>query len=254
VTLSTLQPASAQQNTSNSPWNSFEKIYCISLAQRPDRLQSAKAEFQRVGLASKVEFVIVNKDPTDSERGIFESHLACLRQGLAAGAGKIVVFEDDIFFKRFSVKRLRRAVQFMHADPNWRLFFFGCFVNSSRKTAYPSVVKIAYRCLAHGYVIRRDFAQKLVESPYTGVSFDDFLRSTGNEGIYALYPSFAYQSGASTDNDALKRVDRSRRMFGGLQVLQHWNEFSTRRLIPIIAAHVLLFIAVILFLLRRHLP
>jgi GR25 family glycosyltransferase involved in LPS biosynthesis len=256
VPLSTLGSATKQRKPAGTtnPWDAFERIYCISLAQRPDRLESAKSQFGRVGLTGKVEFIIVDKHPTDSERGIFESHIACLRAGLAAGADKILVFEDDIVFTRFSPERLKRAAAFMQSEPNWRLFFFGCFVNSSRKTAHPSIVKIDYRCLAHGYVIHRDFAQKLVQAPYHGVSYDDHLRSTGNEGIYALYPAFAFQSAASTDNDSMRHVDRRRRLAGGLKMLQHWNEFSTRRLMPIIAAHALLLAAIILLLLRHHLP
>ena len=256
VTLSTLHPQPGRQKSaaSTNPWDSFPRIYCISLAQRPDRLQSAKTQFARIGLADKVEYIIVDKHPTDSEHGIFESHIACLRAGLAAGADKIVVFEDDVVFDRFSAHRLASAAAFMDADTDWRLFFFGCFVNSSRKTAYRSVVKIAYRCLAHGYVISRKFAQQLVEVPYNGISYDDHLRSLGNDGVYAIYPAFAFQSGASTDNDALKRVDRNRRLGGGLRKLQHWNEFANRRLVPLIAAHVVIAIALLLFLFRRHLP
>lgn len=253
MTLSTLH-SRAQQKQINpaDPWSSFERIYCISLAQRPDRYKSAAAEFARIGLEGRVEFVIVDKHLTNTEQGIFESHLACLRAGLAAGAEKIVVFEDDVVFTRFSPERLRRAAAFMDAEPNWRLFFFGCFVNSSKKTAYPSVVKIGYRCLAHGYVVSRQFAQQLVATPYRGISYDDHLRSMGDDGVYAIYPAFAYQSAASTDNDKLKRVDRNRRLVGGLRRLQHWNEFSTRRIVPIIAIHAAIIAAILFLLIARH--
>jgi GR25 family glycosyltransferase involved in LPS biosynthesis len=240
------------QSVLSDPWQSFERIYCISLAQRPDRCRSARAQFQRIGLADRVEFVIVDKHPTDSERGIFESHLACLRAGLAAGAKKIVIFEDDILIWRFSPQRLRHAAHFMDCNTDWRLFFFGCFVNSSRKTTFPSVVKVSYRCTAHGYVVNREFAEKLVDIPWQGIPYDDLLRATADGGVYAIYPAFAFQNASSTDNDNLRRVDRVRRILGGFRLLQQFNEFSSRRIVPIIAAHVVLVLLLLLILLLRY--
>jgi len=254
VSLSTARSQTDQgtQCLLSDPWQAFDRIYCISLAQRPDRFQSARSQFQRLGLADRVEFVIVDKHPTDSERGIFESHLACLRAGLAAHANRIVIFEDDILISRFSPQRLAHAAHFMDVNRDWRLFFFGCFVNSSRKTLFPSVVKVSYRCTAHGYVVSREFAQKLVNLPWQGIPYDDLLRATAGDGVYAIYPAFAFQNASSTDNDNLRRVDRVRRIFGGIRLLQRWNEFSARRFLPIVAAHVVLFLLIVLIALLHY--
>ena len=83
---------------STNYWDYFDKIYCISLDERLDRREEAKTQFDKVGLLKYVEFIIVKKHPHDSEEGIFESHIACINKGLAAGAGNIVIFEDDILF------------------------------------------------------------------------------------------------------------------------------------------------------------
>jgi GR25 family glycosyltransferase involved in LPS biosynthesis len=248
--LETPQSAETSADRSGRLWRAFDRIYCISLSNRPDRYERARAEFARVGLCDLVEFVIVEKHPTDSERGIYESHLMCLRSGLAAGAQKIAVFEDDIVFTRFSAKRLRRAVQFMESSSDWAAFFFGCFVNSSRKTPFPSIIKINYRCMAHGYVVNRDFALKLVKTQWTGVSYDDFLRSIAADRFYSVYPAFAFQSDSPTDNDKLARVDRARRIFGGLHRLQRFNEFTNRWLVHIVLGHVVAAAAIIFLLLH----
>ncbi|MEX1349306.1 MAG: hypothetical protein AB1Z31_16390, partial [Desulfobacterales bacterium] len=58
-------------------WDFFDKIYCITLDERADRRADATAQFEKVGLADKVEFVIVKKHPHNIEQGIFESHLTC---------------------------------------------------------------------------------------------------------------------------------------------------------------------------------
>ena len=67
-------------------WDFFDKIYCITLDERADRRADATAQFEKVGLADKVEFVIVKKHPHNIEQGIFESHLACMEKGIRAGS------------------------------------------------------------------------------------------------------------------------------------------------------------------------
>ncbi|MGD0461151.1 MAG: glycosyltransferase [Tepidisphaeraceae bacterium] len=219
-------------------WSGFDRIYCISLAQRADRREKARKEFARIGLTDRVQFVIVDSHPTDSEQGIFESHMSCLRAALAAAAQNIVVFEDDILIRRFSPKVLAGAIRFMKSTAEWHMFFFGCFVRSSKKTPFESVLKILYRCTAHAYVVNRAFAQKLVEIPWQGVAYDDLLCSLQDERFYTCYPAFAFQSGSSTDNHKLQGIDRARRLAGGLYRLQRWNEFSHRHLLTLIVVHV----------------
>jgi GR25 family glycosyltransferase involved in LPS biosynthesis len=251
VTISSLlEPNDAIGPPPASAWSAFDRIYCISLKQRADRREKAQQEFARVGLTGRVQFVIVDSHPTDSEQGIFESHMACLRAGLAAGAQNIVVFEDDILIRHFSPDVLNRTVRFIKSDANWQVFFFGCFVRSSRKTAFESVRQIRYRCTAHAYVVNRAFAEKLVEIPWRGVAFDDLLYSMQDGHFYTCYPAFAFQSGSSTNNDKLLKIDRARRLTGGMYRLQRWNEFSNRHLFALILAHtiaLLLFIAILLY-------
>jgi hypothetical protein len=122
--------------------------------------------------------------------------------------------------------------------------------SSSRKTPYPSVIKVNYRCTAHGYVVNRNFALQLIKSEWNGISYDDFLRSIAGDHFYALYPACAFQSDSPTNNDKLARVDRARRIFGGLHRLQRFNEFTNRWLMHIILTHVLAAIALIAIILR----
>ena len=230
-------------------WDAFDQIYCISLAQRTDRRQQAEREFARVGLAGRVRFIVVQKHPTDSEEGIFNSHMACLRAALAADAQKIVIFEDDIHFRRFSPKILGDATQFMKADADWQHFFFGCFVKSSRTTAWPSVLNVRYRCAAHAYVVHRRFAEKLVQIPWQGTAYDDLLRSFDAGQFYACYPTFGFQSGSSTDNNKTAALDRIIRLLGGSPRLQRWDEFSKHHILRLIGAHVLAALLIVLLLL-----
>ncbi len=219
-------------------WGQIDQIYCISLTQRADRRQNAQLEFDRIGLKGRVQFVLVEGHPTDSEQGIFESHMGRLRAGLAAGAQNILIFEDDVIFRRFSPATLAKAIRFMRSSSDWQLFFLGCFVRSSKKTSFDSVLRVRYRCAAHAYVVNRPFAEKLAEIPWRGVAYDDLLSNMNGEHFYACYPAFAFQSGSSTDNSKLRGIDRARRLAGGLYRLQRWDEFSSRHRRGLIWFHV----------------
>lgn len=225
-------------------WGYFDKFYCISIEERPDRRADAKAQFEKVGLADKVEFVIVKRHPHNCEEGIYESHMACIKNGLQAGADNIVIFEDDILFDRFSPASLRNSVSFLSGIDRWNALFFGCLVSGSRRTENNSVLKIKYRCLAHGYALNRRFAELLVKTPWQETPYDYLLRSF-NEGFYAVYPSFAFQSNSLTDNFKKIGLDRFRRLCGGLRRVQKWNEFYHRYRMPVIAAHIIVLLIIL---------
>jgi GR25 family glycosyltransferase involved in LPS biosynthesis len=230
-------------------WSAFDAVFCISLIERSDRRQKARHELQRVGLADQVQFFLVERHMTNSEEGIYESHMACLRAALAAGAQSIVIFEDDILFRRFSPETLDDAVRFMKTDAHWQAFFFGCFVKRSRKTAYPSVIQVKYRCAAHAYVVHRRLAERLVRIPWQGMAYDDLLRSLDVGKYYACYPTFGFQSGSATDNTKTIFLDRLMRRICGLRWLQRWDEFSKRHAYGMIGAHLAFLTLIVLIVL-----
>ena len=131
--------------TLDTYWEYFDKFYCISIEERADRRAAAKVQFEKVGLAHKVEFVIVQKHPHNCEEGIYNSHMACIKKGLLAGADNIVIFEDDIVFDRFSPACLKDCVDFLSGTDHWSALFFGCLVSNSKKTENRSVLQIKYR-------------------------------------------------------------------------------------------------------------
>ncbi|MEW6666893.1 MAG: glycosyltransferase [Thermodesulfobacteriota bacterium] len=234
-------------------WEFFDRIYCISLDERADRREEAKIQFSRVGLLERVEFSLVRKHPIDCEQGIYESHMACIRNGLQAGAGTVLVFEDDILFERFSPGALRHGVDFLSSVPDWNLLFLGCLVKGSKRTANANVLQVRYRSLAHAYAVNRKFAEVLVETPWQGLAFDAML-STFERGCYAVYPSMAFQSNSPTDNIKSLRLDRFRRLLGGLRIIQRMNEAYHLHRRVILFFHVLAAFAILLWILLPHGP
>jgi GR25 family glycosyltransferase involved in LPS biosynthesis len=225
-------------------WGYFDKFYCISIEERADRRAEAKAQFGKVGLADKVEFIIVKGHPHNCEKGIYQSHMACIKKGLQAGARNIVIFEDDILFDRFSSAGLENSTDFLSGIERWNALFFGCLVSHSRRTETKSVLKIKYRSLAHAYVLNRPFAELLVKTPWQETPYDHLL-SSFDDGFYAVYPSFAFQSNSLTDNFKKTRLDRFRRLLGGLRRIQKGNEFYHRYRMPVIAAHVIVLLIIL---------
>jgi hypothetical protein len=231
-------------------WQRIDRIYCITLEDRKDRQASANAQFERVGLDGRVIFFRAQRHPENCEQGIFESHLACLKMALDADARHILVFEDDVIFGRIDPRRLLTGIDFFMHQTAQVIFFLGCLVGKSRPTHTPGVREVRYRCLSHAYLVNAALARRIVETPWQGIAYDAVLRGcTGRH--FALYPSIAFQSNSPTDNTRQRFLDIIRRLFGGLRVIQRVNEHYHCYPTLIIAAHVTVIGAVILWALTR---
>jgi glycosyl transferase, family 25 len=223
-------------------WDYLDNIYCISLEHRTDRRRLSEIEFRKVGLLDRVEYVPAHKHAQNSEEGIFESHMRCIKRGLAANARRMAIFEDDVLFDGFEPLRVQESMRFIESLDRWDAFFLGCLVSNSRPTASSVVRQVRYRSLAHAYVLNRRFAEKLAKIQWCGKPFDAMLQNFVQHP-YALYPSIAFQSSASSDNRRLKGLDRVRRLCGGLRFIQKMNERYHRYFKAILLVHLLAAIA-----------
>ena len=238
-------PAPPPARTADRLWEYFDRVYCISLKHRKDRQEEASSEFRKVGLLSRVEFLLVDEHPVDGEQGIYESHMSCIQKGLSAEAQSILIFEDDILFDRFSPKTLKNCVDFLSDRADWNMLCFGCMVTSSRKTRNRSILKIKFRSLCHAYALNRPFAENIVRIPWNKVPLDDMFRNLKDKNTYAVHPAFAFQSSSRSDNLRYLKLDRFRRMCGGLKRLQKMNEWYHRRKPFVIGSHILFVILLI---------
>ena len=231
-------------------WDSFDRLYCISLQERADRRKSALKEFSKVGLADRVEFVIGERDPYDMEQGVYESHMTCLRKGLEAGSRNIVVFEDDVEFDRFDPERLRSCTEFLRQHPEWKVLLLGALIRSSRKTTDPCVQKVRYQSLTHAYALNRHYAESLAYEPWQGIVNDTLFRPLTDD-VYAIYPMCAFQKNFTSDNYKYPKLVVIRRFLGGLQRIQKAFEFYHRHKLGIYAAHVIAILLVLFVLFQR---
>ena len=217
-------------------WTFFDRIYCITLASRPDRTTEARRQFAAVGLDGRVHFHVAEKDRDHPARGIYQSHMACLNKGLAPGARRNLVFEDDILFQGFNPEALRDACDCLSERPRWDAFFLGCLLDQSTTTECRRLTRVRYRCLAHAYCLSASFAHRIVREPWRNIPFDDLLRH--RHGLFfALSPMCAFQGKSISDNQTVV-IDRLRTLCGGLAFIQRCNEIFHNNKKTIFLVHI----------------
>ncbi len=219
-------------------WSFVDAAYCISLREREDRRLAVRRQLESAGLAERTELVVVDKHPDNPEQGIFESHIGCIEKGLAAGAERMLILEDDIAFCGLTPERLAACARFVSTDDSWGVFFFGCLARWAWGTGFESVLRVSHACLTHAYVLNRWFAERLVAQRWSGVPFDKVLGAVGPP-MYVVYPSFAFQSDTPSDNVNCRAIAVRSRL-GGLAGIQRANEIFLRYRYQLIAAHLLL--------------
>jgi len=230
-------------------WDYFDRFYCVSLREREDRRRSALQEFSKVGLAGRVEFVLGERHPHSMEEGVYDSHMACLRKGLEAGARNIVVFEDDVEFDGFDPERLIRCTEFLRQEREWKVLLFGALIRSSRKTANPCVQKVRYQSLTHAYALNRHYAGTLAYEPWRGIVNDTLFRPLTDD-VYAICPMCAFQKNFTSDNEKYLALARIRSLLGGLKRIQKADEFYYRHKFGVCAAHAAAILLFLFFLFR----
>ncbi len=226
------------------PWSFFDAIYCISIDTRIDRRTEAKKQFLKCGLLERVEFIRVKKHPSNQEKGIFQSHVQCLKKGLQEGGEHILVFEDDILIRNFQPQSLYNAIEFLQRTPDWNAFFLGAISSKIRKTDTQSIVSIQFRCLAHAYALNKHFAEHIIQQSWNGTPFDNLLQEQSKMS-FAISPMIAFQSPTSTDNQTAI-LDKIRRFFGGLLFIQRSNEFFQYHKTLIVCSHIAFFTLLVL--------
>lgn len=227
-------------------WEFFDSIFCISIQERSDRREQAREEFARVGLLDRVDFLVVEKHRQNRERGIYDSHMECLKRGLDRGSQRILIFEDDVFFRNFSSENLKNSCKNLKKIAAWDAFFLGGISSSSRRISQENLAEIDFRCLAHAYALNRPFAQRLVTIPWDGTPFDGLLRKRCHRS-YALFPMCAFQGVASSDNQTVV-IDCLRRLLGGLPFIQKSNEmYQNNKLAFLMAPPVIVIGLLLLF-------
>jgi GR25 family glycosyltransferase involved in LPS biosynthesis len=193
-------------------WSFIDAAYCISLKTREDRVAQSAAEFHRSGLCRHTLFYRPTKHPLKGIIGSWESHRAVAQAGIARGAKRILVFEDDVLFTRQVTARdladIRTALDGLPSD--WQLFHLGHWPLRAWPVAR-KVLKTSSAC-AHAYVASARLMQWLDARPWgtPGIAMRPIVGKALDAafaalpGTYALFPMIAIQRVSRSDNFNLR--------------------------------------------------
>ncbi len=111
----------------------FERSYVINLSDRTDRRRQAEEEFLRVGIHipnENVRFYTATR-PTDKgnfsdigTRGCFVSHRDILQLASRERLGNVLVFEDDVSFRKIEIGFERQLLAQL-SKQDWDVVLFG---------------------------------------------------------------------------------------------------------------------------------
>ena len=144
-------------------------------------------EFRKSGL--EIEFVLVDKDEEDAQRGCFESHQRCARIVIERNYKNALVLEDDATLEAFppkTISRLNRFLRTRHPE----LLHLGVILGKLWLTWTPGIA----RCRAagaHAYIISRAASEKLLHYRFEGIGIDTLYRRQFKQ--YCAFPMLSSQ-------------------------------------------------------------
>lgn len=147
-------------------------VLCISLLERQDR--RALLHAQLVGYFPETEFVLVERDRLDPQRGCFHSHQRCARILIERGWSRALILEDDVMFYEITVEHVKRINRYLERrDPP--VFYLGLILGR----LWPTWSKGIVGCRAlgtHAYILNRAAASFVSAESYSSQGIDNVLK------------------------------------------------------------------------------
>jgi hypothetical protein len=112
-----------------NPFELFDQVRIINLADRPDRRREMSKQLKRLGVVgANTSFFEAHRPdspaefPSTGARGCFESHLAVLTAARDSGAQTLLLLEDDLDFTRDGLNRIRAIFSQLRRE-DWGFFY-----------------------------------------------------------------------------------------------------------------------------------
>lgn len=164
-----------------------DKVFCISLKDRADRRLVLLKEIDK--LNTDVEFLIVEKDTEDPQRGCFNSHVTCSKLAKSRGYSKILVLEDDVFFTNINSKNISRINRFL-LKHNPEAFYLGAILGKAWLIWSYKIARIRGQGI-HAVILNRVALNKVSNLEYTGKGIDSVYSKIFKS--YTHIPMVAHQ-------------------------------------------------------------
>ncbi len=93
--------------------NIAEKIFIINLKERSDRRKEIAAELKKINISEEeyeffeaVRPIEKGEFRTIGAKGCFMSHLGVLKEAKRRGLKNVVILEDDVAFRKYTIKNM----------------------------------------------------------------------------------------------------------------------------------------------------
>lgn len=143
---------------------------CISLREREDRRALLEEQFAGSGL--QMEYVLVERDREDPQRGCYDSHLLCAELALQRGYRRVLILEDDATLGSFGKWLPSRINRFLNKrEPE--IFYLGVILGKLWLTWFPGIARVRAQG-AHAYILSAEGCRKVLAlGPYGGRGIDN---------------------------------------------------------------------------------
>lgn len=164
-----------------------DAVFCISLKEREDRREAVLEEAKKLNL--DIEFVLVERDNEDPQRGCFSSHKLCSQMAVDRGLNRILVLEDDVVFEKTSNEKIKRINKYLDSkDPE--IFYLGAILGKIWLTKSFGIARVRGQG-CHAVILSKGACKKVAKLDYDGRGIDSVM--TKMFKIYTCFPMIAYQ-------------------------------------------------------------
>lgn len=136
------------------------KTVCINLKSRKDKKKYMKIQTRRRKIPLKFYITTKHKDP---RRGCLESHLNVIKQALKENIETLLIFEDDVKFKR-------PLTPLKNVPEDWDMLYLGGTVHRVINKDNPNWYRVM-TWTTHGYIINLT-NQKLIDAILDAENYD----------------------------------------------------------------------------------
>jgi GR25 family glycosyltransferase involved in LPS biosynthesis len=217
----------------NNTFDFFEKIYCINLPESKDRKNKVSAEFNKVGILDRVQWVYAEK-PVSSIKCINElkypqgeigtslSHGKAISKAMYEGSENVLIFEDDVFFKKDLIEIFRNSIDQLPND--WDIFFLGGNPRNKMEKYSKNLLRVGNFLQTHSYAVSRHYMGALLDLVFDNVTKKPMDAMTGHvytekNNRFCMYPSMCW---AESGHSIIRNANRDYT----INVEKNWREFK----------------------------
>jgi hypothetical protein len=190
----------------NNPFQFFDAIYCINLAEDTRRWQEVSARFARLGIGHRVRRFNAIRTQPNHHIGCGLSHRAVVEEARRQGLSNVLVFEDDVVFTADVISGLETAIRDLRGR-DWKMLYFGACrwnreyppLEGAVRLAVAGAVTCLHAVAYHHTAFDRILAEVPADLPgmeawlHTHRGIDQYFAFHHSEGKYLLSPVIATQ-------------------------------------------------------------